>query len=142
MRKSTKKQHSEGKVAGGLKVADYMNPDVRSIHVERTLKDVCLMFRKWNVGSLLVDDGRRYIGIITERDLCRKAVAQGLDPSSTSVKDCMSKPVVSIEDDEPLLEAVKLMRDKGIRHIAVTEDNTIIGMLSVSDLLRHYSGVK
>jgi CBS domain-containing protein len=123
-------------------VADYMAPDVRSIHVDKSLKDVCRMFRKWNVGSLLVDDGRRYVGIITERDLCRKAVAQELDPAVTPVKACMSRPVISIEDDEPIVEAVKLMRDKGIRHIAVTEDNTIIGMLSVSDLLRYYSGVK
>lgn len=125
-----------------VKVADYMAPDVRSIHADKSLKDVCRMFRKWNVGSLLVDDGRRYIGIITERDLCRKALVQELDPSVTPVKACMSKPVLSIEDDEPLMEAVKLMRDKGVRHLAVTEDNTIIGMLSVSDLLRYYSGVK
>ena len=134
MPKSTKKQVTT--------VAEYMAPDVRSIHVDKSLKDVCRMFRKWNVGSLLVDDGRRYIGIITERDLCRKAVAQEFDPAVTPAKACMSKPVISIEDDEPIVEAVKLMRSKGIRHIAVTEDNTIIGMFSVSDLLRYYSGAK
>jgi len=127
---------------GETTVAEYMAPDVRSIHVDKSLKDACRMFRKWNVGSLLVDDGRRYIGIITERDLCRKAVAQEMDPAVTPVKACMTKSVISIEDDEPIVEAVKLMREKGVRHLAVTEDNTIIGMLSISDLLRYYSGVR
>ena len=54
----------------------------------------------------------------------------------------MSKTIFSIEDDEPLIEAVKLMKNKRIRHLVVTEDNTIIGILSVSDLLRYYSGVE
>ncbi|MGH7254178.1 MAG: CBS domain-containing protein [Nitrospirales bacterium] len=53
----------------------------------------------------------------------------------------MSRPVHSIEDDEPLVEAVRLMKEKEIRHLAVTEDQTIVGVLSVSDLLRYYSGV-
>jgi CBS domain-containing protein len=120
-------------------VADYMSRDVRSVHKDATLKEAGRLLSKWKVGSLLVDDNRRYIGIITDTDLSRKGASRGLDPNTTSVKTCMSKPVITIEDSEPLTAAIALMRDKAIRHVAVTEDQTIIGVLSVSDLLRAYA---
>jgi signal-transduction protein with cAMP-binding, CBS, and nucleotidyltransferase domain len=120
-------------------VADYMSHDVRSVHKDAPLKEAGRLLQKWKVGSLLVDDGSRYLGIITDTDLSRKAVAKGLDPNMAVVKSCMSKPVISIEDDEPLATAIALMKKKAIRHIAVTEDGTIIGVLSVSDILRAYA---
>jgi signal-transduction protein with cAMP-binding, CBS, and nucleotidyltransferase domain len=123
----------------GVRVADYMSHDVRSVHKDATLQEAARLLSKWKVGSLLVDDDRRYIGIITDTDLSRKGTAKGLDPCQTTVKTCMSKPVVSIEDDEALTAAIALMKAKAIRHLAVTEDGTIIGVLSVSDLLRAYS---
>jgi predicted transcriptional regulator len=124
------------------KVADYMSEEIRSIHLEATLKEAGKLLHLYQIGALLVDDDKRYVGIITDSDLSRKAVAQGLDPSTTQIKQCMSKTIFSIEDNEPLIEAVKLMKNKRIRHLVVTEDNTIIGILSVSDLLRYYSGVE
>lgn len=120
-------------------VSNYMSHDVRSVHKDAPLKEAGRLLQKWKVGSLLVDDGSRYLGIITDTDLSRKAVAKGLDPNTTAVKSCMSKPVISIEDDEPLATAIALMKRKAIRHIAVTEDGTIIGVLSVSDILRAYA---
>ncbi|MBM4132901.1 MAG: CBS domain-containing protein [Nitrospira sp.] len=127
-----------GPLAGAL-VADYMSTDVRSVHKDASLKEAGRLLSKWKVGSLLVDDHRRYIGIITDTDLSRKGVGRGLDPNKTSVEACMSKPVLSIEDSEPLVAAIALMKAKGVRHLATTEDATIIGVLSVSDVLRAYS---
>jgi CBS domain-containing protein len=124
------------------RVSDFMSKDVHSLNQDATLKEAGRLLKKYKIGSLLVDDDKRYVGILTEADLCRKAVAQGLDPATTAVKDCMSKPIISIEDDHAVLEAVQLMKAKGIRHLAVTEDNTIIGILSVSDLVRYYSGIE
>lgn len=122
-------------------VAEYMSSEVRSIASTATIKEAGRLLQKLKVGSLLVDDNRRYIGIITDTDLSRKAVARGLDPNTTIVKTCMSKPVLTIEDDEPLEAAVKMMKENGVRHLAITEDRTIIGVLSVSDLLRYYSNI-
>jgi CBS domain-containing protein len=127
---------------GPIRVAAYMSSEVRSIAATATLKDAGRLLQKLKVGSLLVDDDRRYIGIITDTDLSRKAVARGLDPNSTPVKACMSKPVLTIEDDEAMESAVIMMKEHSVRHLAVTEDGTIIGILSVSDLLRYYSNVK
>jgi CBS domain-containing protein len=110
--------------------------DVRSIHRAATIKEAGQLFQKYKVGSLIVDDGSRYIGIVTDSDLSRKAVAKGLDPNTTTVTACMSKALVTIEEDELLSDAMRLMKKQGIRHLPVTADGTIIGVLSVADLLR------
>lgn len=120
------------------RVEDYMSHDVRSIHRAATIKEAGQLLQKHKVGSLIVDDGSRYIGIVTDSDLSRKAVARGLDPNTTTVTACMSKSLVTIEEDEPLTEAMALMKKQGIRHLPVTADGTIIGVLSVSDLLRAF----
>ena len=124
-----------------LHVSDYMSYDVRSVQQEVLLREAGRLLLKWKVGALLVDDGRRYVGIITDTDLSRRGVARGLDPNTTTVKQCMSRPVITIEDDELLTTAIALMKQKGIRHVAVTEDQTIVGVLSVSDLLKAYADV-
>jgi CBS domain-containing protein len=121
------------------RVEQYMSHDVRSIHRAATIKDAGLLFQKYKVGSLIVDDGSRYIGIVTDSDLSRKAVAKGLDPNTTTVTACMSKSLVTIEEDELLSEAMGLMKKQGIRHLPVTADGTIIGVLSVADLLRAFT---
>ncbi len=119
-------------------VADYMSHDVRSIHRDATIKQAGQLLQKHRVGSLIVDDGSRYIGIVTDSDLTRKAVAKGLDPNTTTVATCMSRSIVTIEEDESLADAMSLMKKQGIRHLPVTADATIIGVLSVSDLLRAF----
>lgn len=126
----------EGKKGFKAMVEQYMSRDVPSIHRTATIKDAGQLLLKHKAGSLMVDDGSRYIGIVTESDLSRKAVAKGLDPNSTTVMSCMSKAVKTIEEDEPISEALAIMKKEGIRHLPVTADGTIIGVLSVADLLR------
>jgi signal-transduction protein with cAMP-binding, CBS, and nucleotidyltransferase domain len=133
-----KSRNAAGPDFEGVTVADYMCHEVRSVHRAATIKEAGRLLQKWKVGSLLVDDGSRYIGIITDTDLSRKAVARGLDPNTTTVTMCMSKAVVTIEASEPLADADALMKQHAIRHLPVTEDGTITGVLSVSDLLRAY----
>lgn len=127
-----------GERIDGRTVAEFMSSEVRSVHKGASIKEAGRLLQKWRIGSLLVDDGSRYIGIITDTDLSRKAVAKGLDPNTTTVMSCMSKAVITIEDCEPIKEALRLMKKEGIRHLPVTEDGTIIGVLSVGDLLRAY----
>ena len=123
------------------RVADYMSTDIRIVHIDATLKEAGRLLKKWKVGSLLVDDGRRYVGSITDTDLSRKGIAAGLDPVTTKVNTCMTKPIITIDDTEPLTAAVTLMKERRIRHVAVTVDGTVMGVLSVADLLRYYADV-
>lgn len=125
----------------GPQVAEHMTPDIRSVLADATLKEASRLMQKWKIGSLLVADGHYYVGFITDTDLAREVVAEGIDPASTAVKQCMRKPPVTIEGSQPIIEAVRLMKEKATRHLAVTQDGTIVGVLSVSNILRYYSGV-
>ncbi|MFQ5990952.1 MAG: cyclic nucleotide-binding/CBS domain-containing protein [Nitrospiraceae bacterium] len=121
------------------RVADYMSAGPRNVYIDATLKETGRLLQKWKVGSLLVNDGRRFVGIITDTDLSRKGVARGLDPSTTPVTRCMTKPLITIKDSEPMTAAVALMKERAIRHLAVTVDGTVKGILSVADILRYYA---
>ena len=125
----------------GPRVSSYMSGEIRRIHVDATLREAGRLLREWNVGSLLVEDGHDYVGIITETELSRELAVVGLVPSKATVRTCMRGPIMTIKSFAPIIEVVKLMKEKGTRHVAVTENRMIIGVVSVSDVLRYYSGV-
>jgi CBS domain-containing protein len=118
-----------------------MTREIRSVPADSTLRDAGVRMEDNKIACLFVEDHERYVGELTEAMLSRAVVVHGLDPATTPVKRCMSDAIVSIDKQEPMVEAVRLMKDRGVRHLAVTEEGTIVGVLSVSDLLRYYSGV-
>lgn len=129
------------KKMSGPRVAEYMSKSIRSIPGDATLKEAGQYFNKWKIGSLLVQSGDEFVGCITETELTREVVGGGVDASTTTVKTCMREPVISIESSDAIVEAVRVMKEKATRHLAVTENGRIIGVVSVSDVLRYYSGV-
>lgn len=138
---AAKKKRPGPQVIIGPQIAEHMTSDIRSVPADVTLKEASRLMQKWKIGSLLVADGHYYVGFITDTDLAREVVAEGIDPATTPVKLCMRKPPVTIEGSQPIIEAVRLMKEKATRHLAVTQDGTIVGVLSVSNILRYYSGV-
>ena len=127
------------KIVSNPRVGDYISTDLRSIGMDATLQDAARLLQKWNVGSLLVLNGSRYVGVITDTDLSRKAMAAGLDAAGTAVGACMTKPLISMEHAESMTSALDLMRAHRIRHVAVTKDGMVIGVLSISDIVGYYS---
>jgi len=125
----------------GPQVADFMTPQIRSVSALATLNEAGRLMQEYKVGSLLVTDKGEYVGVITDTDLARDVVARGLDSSTTTVKACMRTPPITIEGSQPIIQAVRLMKDKATRHLAVTEERKIVGIISVSNILRYYSGV-
>lgn len=136
-----KKPKSGTQAVIGPQVSEYMSPEVRSVHVDATLKEASRRMQEWKIGSLLVSDDRFYVGVITDTDLAREVVARGVDPATTTVKACMRTPPITIEGSRPIIDAVRQMKDQATRHLAVTERGEIVGVLSVSNILRYYSGV-
>jgi CBS domain-containing protein len=124
-----KKPQPGPQVLIGPQILDHMSPEIRSVNVNDTLKEASQRMQQWKIGSLLVSDNRYYVGLITDTDLAREVVARGLDASATAVKSCMRTPLVTIEATEPIIEAVRMMKDSATRHLAV------------SNILRYYSGV-
>jgi len=136
-----KKVKSSRQTLIGPQVAEHMSPDIRSLSHEASLREAGQLMQKWKLGSLLLTDDRSYVGFITDSVLAREVVANGLNPNTTSVKTCMRQPIVAIEGNRPLIDAVRMMKDQATRHLAVTQDSQIIGVISVSNILRYYSGV-
>ncbi len=87
-------------------------------------------------GSLVVVDDGRPVGIVTERDIVRRVVAEGRSPSATKVGDIMSTPLISVGPEATVAAAVRIMYENGIRRLPVVENDRVIGMLTVTDLAR------
>lgn len=100
---------------------------------DETLADGAKKMRDNQTGSLLVMDGTRLMGIVTERDVLR-AVAEGKDPATLPLKDAMTTEVITIGPRTRLKEAAALMAEKWIRHLPVLENETVVGIISQRDL--------
>lgn len=119
-------------------LAVMMSRDIRTIGPDATLAEAAGLMRDARVGALLVSGQGAYLGVVTETDLVRKAMAGGLDLTHEHVRRVMSSPVISIEIDRSAHEASDLMAEKGIRHLAITQDGQVVGIISVRDLLRYF----
>jgi CBS domain-containing protein len=119
-------------------LAVMMNRSIRTIRPDATLIEAAILMRNARVGAALVMSEGTYVGVVSEADLVRKAMACGKDPAQTSVCVVMSHPLITIEIDRSAHEASDLMAEHGIRHLPVTQDGQIVGMLSVRDLLRYF----
>jgi len=108
-----------------------IGPDTPVIEAARTMQEA-------KVGALLVAEGARFIGIVSETDLVRRVLAVGGDGQQVRVSEVMGAPIITIEIDRSAHEASDLMAERGVRHLAVTDDGKIVGMLSVRDLLRYF----
>lgn len=120
-------------------IGDYMSSPVFSIDHNSTVQEAAQYMRVSNVGSLLIKEFDDFVGIVTETDLTRKVVGGGLNPESTPISQIMTQPVQSMDRFLPIEEANNFMHKNKIRHLAVTEDEKIVGMLSIKDLVAYYA---
>ena len=119
-------------------LAVMMSRDIRTISPDATLTEAASLMRDTRIGALLVGAPGSYVGVVSETDLVRKAMAGGLDPGKERVRTIMSSPIITIEIDRSAHEASDLMADKAIRHLAISQDGQIVGIISVRDLLRYF----
>jgi CBS domain-containing protein len=102
---------------------------------QRTIHDAAVVMERSGVGSLAVIDGTRLLGIVTDRDLVRRALAAGVPPDSR-IDGVMTSPVVTIPFDAELRDAFPLFRTHGVRRLAVVQDDgQFAGMITIDDLL-------
>ncbi len=116
-----------------MQVADVMKKDVKTTTPADSFVHVAKLLHENQVSSIVVMDGARVAGIITERDLVN-LVADGLDPSSTKVGDRMSTNLDTVEPRTDIAEAAEHMARLRIRHLPVVEGGTLAGIISIRDL--------
>jgi len=117
-----------------MRCSEIMTRDVRTATREMTLRDVAVMMRDGDMGSVPVVEGGRLVGIVTDRDIVVRCVADGRD-TSTPVSEAMTTEIFSVKPDDFAFEAVRLMGDKQVRRVAVvSEDGQLAGIISMADV--------
>lgn len=120
-------------------VREIMSRKLETILPSASLRDAAQKMRDLGVGSLPVAEDGRLLGMITDRDICCRGVADGFDPANTNVREIMSHDVSFCFSDDIVTHAVRQMEDRHIRRLAVlNRDKSIAGFLSVDDVA-HYS---
>jgi len=118
-------------------IRDIMTRDVLSVQPDTTLRDAAQLLKTKDIGSVPVVQGRKIAGILTDRDIAIRAVAEGRDPGSTRVSDVMSKDVVTVREDADLQEAERLMHDHQLRRLPVTNaQSELVGYLAMAKVAR------
>jgi len=115
-------------------VGNRMISPVLSIEQDESIKNAAQKIYANEVGSLLVTRDEKFVGIITKTDLMLKVLMKNLDGDLTRVSEIMSQTLITIDIGETLDFAKNLMHEKSIRHLAVTRDNEIVGVLSRKSL--------
>jgi CBS domain-containing protein len=116
-------------------IKDVMTPNPQTVAADATLADAAREMKQDDVGAVLVRDNGSVSGILTDRDIVVRAIAEGRDPSSTKVSDVASRDVKTLTPDSSVEEAIKIVREQNVRRIPVVDDNgNPKGIVSIGDL--------
>jgi CBS domain-containing protein len=116
-------------------IKEVMTPNPVTLPTKAPLTEAAKAMRESDIGDVIViDDSGRLFGVVTDRDIVIRALADGRDPGQTSVGDIATKDLVSVTSDSAVERAISLMRDKAVRRIVVTEGDQPVGIVSIGDL--------
>jgi len=118
-----------------MQVKDAMNPKVVVATKEISIKEAARIMAKFKIGSLVILENDKIVGIITESDIIRKIVATGLDPTLTKVEETMSKDVVTVDAEKDLGDACQMMVDHKIKRLPVLDGGKLVGILTTTDII-------
>ena len=118
-----------------MKIAEIMTPQVETVAPEAALQDAAGCMREIDVGVLPVCDGEQLVGMLTDRDITIRAVAEGRDPNTTCVRDVMTPDVACCFEDQDIEQAAALMEQRQIRRLPVlNKAKRLVGIVSLGDL--------
>jgi CBS domain-containing protein len=116
-------------------VRDFMTRDPECVREQDAVRDAALIMKGRDTGVVPVVDGKKVVGVITDRDIVVRGIADGKDLETARVADIMSRQVQSVRDDTPAHEALKMMSRAEIRRLPVVDGNDeIVGILSIGDI--------
>lgn len=116
-------------------VLDSKGSDIISIAMNASVLDAIKLMAEKAIGSLLIMDGSALKGIVTERDYARKVIIKGRSSKSTEVSEIMTTDVYTASPGETVNHCMSLMTKYKIRHLPVVDDGTVVGMISIGDLV-------
>ena len=115
-------------------IREVMTADPRTVAPSDPLTDAARQMREGDTGAILVAEGGRLTGILTDRDIVVRVVADGRDPSSVTVGEVASTDVATLTVDQTVEDAIRLVREHNVRRIPVVQDGLPAGIVSIGDL--------
>jgi CBS domain-containing protein len=115
-------------------ICDIMAKDLSTVESGSNISDAARMMRDNDTGAIIVSDGGRLSGLLTDRDIAVRAVAEGLDPSSTSAGEICTSDVITLDSNSSIGDAITAMRDANVRRVPVTDNGSPVGIVSLGDL--------
>ena len=125
---------TESAAKSRVRCRDIMTSTVKTATRDDTLKDVAALMRDGDMGSVPVVEGGKLVGIVTDRDIVVRSIADGKD-ASTSIAEAMTTDIFSVKPDDFAFEAVRLMGDKQVRRVPVVDDDgNLAGIIAMADV--------
>jgi CBS domain-containing protein len=115
-------------------VRDVMTADPVTVTEQTPIPEVARLMKEKNIGDVIVTEKDRVRGLVTDRDLVVRAMAEDRDPTSTPVREVCSTDLVTVSPQDEIEEAVRLMREHALRRLPVVEKGHLVGALSIGDL--------
>lgn len=115
-------------------IREVMTENPSTVEASATLTEAAQLMANEDIGDVLVVENGELQGILTDRDIVVKGIAQGNSVDDTSVRECCSTDVATVAPDASLEDAIQLVKDKDIRRVPVVEDNKPVGIVSLGDL--------
>jgi len=117
-------------------ILDVKGRDIWSIAPDVSVYDAMKLMADKEIGSLMVMEGTKLVGIISERDYARKVILQGRSSRTTQVREIMTSRVVYAQPDQNIEECMALMTEKRVRHLPVIDEGQLVGVISIGDLVK------
>jgi CBS domain-containing protein len=118
----------------GQSIKEVMTGDPHTVSTDATLEDAAREMKSDDIGAVLVEEKGSVAGILTDRDIVVRAIAEGRDPSSTKVGDVASRDVKTLTPDSSVEDAIEIVREHHVRRIPVVQDGRPAGIVSIGDL--------
>ncbi|MEU9328845.1 CBS domain-containing protein [Streptomyces canus] len=115
-------------------VRDVMTPGVVAVRPDASLVEAARLMRAQDIGDVVVADGQHVVGLLTDRDITVRAVADGADPLTVSAQSVCTPDPLTVAPGDPVTQAVALMRAHAVRRLPVIEDGLPVGMVSLGDI--------
>lgn len=119
-------------------VSQWMVKEVRTVSPDQTVIDACLIMKQYKIGCVVVTEDKKVVGMFTERDMVTRVGAAGLDMNKTLIKEVMTSQVITATTTTSLDHIYSLMRAREIRHLPILENDSLLGIISIRDLVRFH----
>jgi CBS domain-containing protein len=123
-------------------IRDLMTENPSSCERTTPVAEAAKVMAREDVGPIPVVDGDRLVGLVTDRDLVLRVLAEGRDPQSTTVGEVASSALVTVSPDDSLDQALKLLAQHQVRRLPVVEDDRLVGIVAQADIARHADEVQ